>query len=150
MKALSVRQPWAWLICMGYKDIENRTWWLHMPPFLNYPKTTKRIFVHTGKLSDVEAVGNDCQIEKWIIKRLTAKQRSHYYSAIFTKGAIIGEVDIMGCVDESKSPWFTGPYGFVLANPKAYAVPIPCKGRLGFFEPEIDFLSEVKKTDGER
>ena len=26
MKALSIRQPWAWLIVNGYKDIENRTW----------------------------------------------------------------------------------------------------------------------------
>ncbi len=25
--ALSVRQPWAWLIAQGYKDIENRNWW---------------------------------------------------------------------------------------------------------------------------
>ena len=24
MKALSIRQPWAWLICSGYKDIENK------------------------------------------------------------------------------------------------------------------------------
>ena len=26
MKALSIRQPWAWLIVNGYKDVENRTW----------------------------------------------------------------------------------------------------------------------------
>ncbi|WP_229215634.1 ASCH domain-containing protein [Duganella sp. CY15W] len=26
MKALSIRQPWAWLIVNGYKDIENRSW----------------------------------------------------------------------------------------------------------------------------
>ena len=26
MKALSIRQPWAWLILHGGKDIENRTW----------------------------------------------------------------------------------------------------------------------------
>ena len=25
-RALSVRQPWAWAICHGWKDIENRTW----------------------------------------------------------------------------------------------------------------------------
>jgi len=23
---LSIRQPWAWLITHGHKDIENRTW----------------------------------------------------------------------------------------------------------------------------
>jgi ASCH domain len=26
MKALSVRQPWAWLIIAGHKDVENRSW----------------------------------------------------------------------------------------------------------------------------
>jgi hypothetical protein len=26
MKALSIRQPWAWLIIAGIKDIENRRW----------------------------------------------------------------------------------------------------------------------------
>lgn len=26
MKALSIRQPWAWLIVNGFKDIENRSW----------------------------------------------------------------------------------------------------------------------------
>ena len=26
IKILSVRQPWAWLICSRIKDVENRTW----------------------------------------------------------------------------------------------------------------------------
>jgi hypothetical protein len=26
MKALSIKQPWAWLIVNGHKDIENRDW----------------------------------------------------------------------------------------------------------------------------
>jgi hypothetical protein len=52
-------------------------------------------------------------------------------------GAIIGEVDIIDCVTESKSPWFVGPYGFTLANPVLYDKPIPCRGMLGFFEPDL-------------
>jgi hypothetical protein len=27
MKAISIRQPWPWLIVAGIKDIENRTWY---------------------------------------------------------------------------------------------------------------------------
>lgn len=56
---------------------------------------------------------------------------------MFVTGAIIGEVDITGCVEYSDSPWFLGPYGFTLANPVLYDEPIPCKGALGFFEPDI-------------
>ena len=26
MKAITVRQPWAWLLIQGTKDIENRDW----------------------------------------------------------------------------------------------------------------------------
>jgi len=26
LTCLSVRQPWAWLIVNGHKDVENRTW----------------------------------------------------------------------------------------------------------------------------
>jgi hypothetical protein len=26
MKVIVIRQPWAWLIVNGFKDIENRSW----------------------------------------------------------------------------------------------------------------------------
>jgi hypothetical protein len=26
LKAISIRQPWAWLIVNGYMDVENRIW----------------------------------------------------------------------------------------------------------------------------
>jgi hypothetical protein len=29
MKALSIMQPWAWLIVNGHKAIENRNWRCH-------------------------------------------------------------------------------------------------------------------------
>ena len=62
---------------------------------------------------------------------------------MFITGAIIGEIDITGCVDHSDSPWFFGPYGFTLANPVLYDKPIPCKGMLRFFEPDIDIPERV-------
>ena len=35
MKILSIRQPWAYLIANGQKNIENRTWWSkYRGPFL--------------------------------------------------------------------------------------------------------------------
>jgi len=40
MKALSIRQPWAWLIIHGGKDIENRTW---------LTKYRGRILVHASQ-----------------------------------------------------------------------------------------------------
>ena len=43
MKAISIRQPWAWLIVHGYKDVENRTW---------ATKYRGPILIHAGKTLD--------------------------------------------------------------------------------------------------
>lgn len=42
MKAISIKQPWAYLICSGIKPIENRTW--------QCPKKYigKRILIHAS------------------------------------------------------------------------------------------------------
>ena len=135
MKALSIKQPWSWLICRGIKDVENRTWHIHMPPLLNYPATPRRIYVHTG-LSRSEMTK---PILAKILKLLTGRQASEFMLAYdrLTFGAIIGEVDIVGCTGKSDSPWFTGPYALMLANAVLYEKPIPCKGRLGFFDPSM-------------
>jgi hypothetical protein len=125
MKALSIRQPWAWLICKGFKDIENREWSTNF---------RGRIFVHASKTMAI-SVPTLAITEAWILERLTPEQRDEYHAAQFSRGAIIGEVDIVDCVDNHPSSWFVGRYGFVLAKPKLYARPIACKGRLRFFEP---------------
>jgi len=152
MKALSIRPPWAYYIIHGIpygvsvdhgdcsshvedsgrlilKNIENRDW--AVPSWLLLPC---RIQVHVGKREDdIESVLGFCVGKLG----LPAFSIIMSYSKRLPRGAIIGEVDIVDCVQESKSPWFVGKYGFVLANPQLYEAPIPCKGRLGFFEPEI-------------
>ena len=123
MKALSIRQPWAWLICKGYKDIENRDW---------FTGFRGRIYVHAGKIPDDDAwdfVEDRLDYKVWdAIWDMTWLDRN------LTKGALIGEVDIVDCVSKSESRWFVGKYGFVLKNPVLYDKPIFCRGRLGFFE----------------
>ena len=45
MRALSIRQPWAWLIAEAVKDIENRRW----------ATTYRGVFlIHAGKQFDSE------------------------------------------------------------------------------------------------
>jgi len=149
MKALSVKRPWAGLIfgCrytvnvdgeditrVIWKDVENRTW-----PLSRYFKENElpvRIFIHIPKRDDQEAM-------QWLIKNgLTAVETLFFYSEVrYPKGCIIGEIDITGCIRDSKSPWAAeGQYHFLLANPKLYDKPISCRGRLGFFEPDIEEL----------
>jgi hypothetical protein len=47
MKALSIQQPWAWLIVNGYKDIENRSW---------FTKGRGKFLLHAGKKLDKESL----------------------------------------------------------------------------------------------
>ena len=48
----------------------------------------------------------------------------------------VREVTITDCVDSSSTPWFCGPYGFLLSSPVAYKDPTPYRGQLGFFQVE--------------
>ena len=95
MKALSIRQPWAWLIVNGYKDIENRTWSTDF---------RGRVYVHAGR----KIKSGDFQEQRDYIK-----QSGLFLPEEPPLGAIIGEVIITDCVDTSSSPWFCGPYGFL-------------------------------------
>lgn len=121
MKALSIRQPYAWLILYGGKDVENRKW-----------KTNYRgqILIHASKEFDYDAIAwmTSCPaFANDIVARLP------FWSHDYDKGGIVGTVEIVDCVTAMNSPWFGGPYGFVLRNPKPLPF-FPCKGRLGFFE----------------
>jgi hypothetical protein len=143
MKALSIKQPWAWLICKGYKDIENRGWKIGRKPQGGFPICGQmdfgegvnfpfRVYVHASKEIDKidlpEYRGND-NARGFVTYARTTQP--------IPFGSIIGEVDITGCVTESKSPWFVGPYGFTLANPVLYDKPIPYRGQLRFFEVKL-------------
>gem|GEM_PF-3309226 len=50
-------------------------------------------------------------------------------------GAIIGQVELVECRQNSPSIWAeAGAWHWMLANPRAFANPIPYKGKLGLFE----------------
>ena len=122
MKALSVQQPWAWQIVNGYKDIENRSW---------QTSYRGRIYIHAGKRFDYDGFNWLCYNYN-LINRLDPDIWASI--ALYPTYGIIGEVDIVACQTVSTSPWFEGPYGFVLKNPVAYKTPIPYKGKLGLFD----------------
>lgn len=129
MKALSIKQPWAYLIVRGFKDIENRDW---------QTKYRGTIIVHSSKWSDDNALyGGKAMMDRLGIpwpKRETIP-------TVMAFGAIVGMVDIVDCVEESDSPWFMGRFGFVLANPRIITPAIPYKGKLGLYDIPDSVLS---------
>ena len=114
MKALSVQQPWAYLLFLG-KDIENRTW-----------RTEFRgeLLIHASMTVD-----QDAMIQSHI-HGIKIPKRSQLKT-----GGIIGKVTIVDCVEESDSIWFEGPYGLVIGSFQRLKFR-PYKGALGFFEVE--------------
>lgn len=123
MIALSIRQPWAWLIVHGYKDIENRTW---------ATKFRGRFLVHASQgMSRSEYL----EALSFVAQETTGLRLSFptFDELATQRGGIVGEAEIVGCTKDSSSAWFCGPYGFEIRNAKPRAF-VPCKGRLGFFQ----------------
>ena len=124
MKALSIRQPWAWMIVHGWKDIENRDWATGF---------RGRFYVQASK-----GMTRDEYYEACIVaKRIRGNINDLPPMELIDRGFLIGSVEIVDCVTKSESPWFFGKHGFVLSNPESF-IPIPCVGALGFFEVPIE------------
>ncbi|MBL8171555.1 MAG: ASCH domain-containing protein [Acidobacteria bacterium] len=130
IKALTVRPVWAWAIIHAGKNIENRTW-----------RTQLRgtIAIHASKgLTRAEYKAD--------VKRLPRRwQKEIPAFEDMTRGAIVGIVDLVDCVTESKSRWYNGEdYGFVLRNARAVKS-IECTGALGFWDLPVKVEQNINR-----
>ena len=119
MKALSVRQPWAWLIVNAPKDIENRDW---------PTKLRGRVYIHAG----VHQVTKG-EYEEFLQHCRAKRIRRYPKIDEFQRGGIVGSVEIVDSVTKSNSYWFQGKFGFVLKDARTTRFR-PMRGQLGFFE----------------
>lgn len=170
MKAITVKQPWASLIVEGTKDVENRSWkcpekYIGQRVLIHADAERKNgRHLNYGTLTDQ-------QIED-AISKLSNKATCLYDAFLFNGNtnrifsAIIGSVEIVdcvinhesiwaektidcnsGCPDAEKCPIGKCPhriYNWVLANPIKFTNPIPCKGKLRFWESEFEILECAK------
>lgn len=128
MKAISIRQPWAWLIINAGKDIENRDWATrHRGPTL----------IHAAKGLTISEYEDAAYFAQSLNLNLGITMPA---PKAMPRGGIIGIVDIVDCVSSSKSKWFFGKFGFVLQNPRLLPF-IEYKGQLGFFDVPDSLIS---------
>lgn len=120
--ALSVRQPWAWAIIEGGKDIENRS----LPSIRAGKMDCRTICIHA-------ATGMRRSEYEWAVVKMQKTETKVPRPDDLPRRAIIGVVDVVDIVNQSDSPWFGHSMGLVLANPRAID-PIPCQGALGYFK----------------
>lgn len=124
MRALSIRQPWAWLILNAGKDIENRDW----------PTRFRGDFIiHASK--GMTKAEYECAADPlWARGGPTIELPD---IGDLQRGGIVGMVEMTDCVEQSESMWFQGRFGFILRNPRPLPF-VPYRGALGFFEVSHD------------
>ena len=131
--ALSVRQPWAWAIIHGGKDIENRSW-----QAVNHGlKMRGRICIHASK----GMTRDEYDSARYTMEKIGVEcpRPDDLY-----RGGIIGAVEVIDVVKFSGSPWFFGPRGLVLRDPRP-CKEFPATGALGYFEwKKLEAFDEPK------
>ncbi len=134
MKALTVIQPWAWLIATGQKLVENRSW---KPP---EHMIGQRIALHAGKK-------RNSKVDIWLEDSLDILTPEE-----LDIGAIVATVRIAGVItlEEQLAPaqrqWFCGPFGWVFDQVAILDEPIlDVNGQLGLWNVPDDVLVELKE-----
>ena len=128
MKVLTIKQPWASLIMLGYKRFEFRSW---------KTKYRGKILIHAGQGIDKEAMK---RLQKYIPKDMP-------------KGKILGKAKLVDCVKmspefksellkENKDIYtdstFKENYGWQMEDIEVFDEPIEAKGHLSLWEFEME------------
>lgn len=148
-RCLTVKNPWAYLIVHGIKDVENRTW-----------KTNYRgnVFIHASaqSVSPLEVLTR----EQFLAIDLHIMPMIDSY---FETSRIIGSVEIVDCVLNTKSIWTAinkpssnkeevfgesvelGGYKWILRNPVVFEESIlNVRGKLNLWKPTFEIPDSIR------
>jgi hypothetical protein len=150
MKALTIRQPWAWAIARGYKPIENRVW------NTNYRGP---LAVHAALRWDEPAVD-----AVRFVRDLAREQGSTLPERLADDlpmsgtGCVVAVAELVGvcCVALDGAPCDCGPWAMPgqhhwrLTHVQPLAESLPMRGRLGLWDLTLPATpSPGGATDGE-
>lgn len=142
VKVLTVKQPWAFLLIAGLKDVENRNW----PT--NY---RGELFIHASveKSFDWDALiwlmEQKRMGEFWtVIRHFGLILKGELEKCKITKhheefGAILGSVNLTGCISNSTSPWAMpdSKFHWLVSDAKPIT-PIPARGSLSIWNYDME------------
>ena len=136
MKALTVIQPWAYLLASGKKQNETRSW-----------RTNYRgeILIHAGKKDMTQAM-------KQTLFEARYMEKAGVFSMDMELGAIIGKAVLVDCFQSDEAyryklrreneaelafgDYRLGRYAWVMKDPVLFDEPIPAIGRQGLWNWE--------------
>lgn len=127
IKALTIKQPWAWAIAAGHKDIENRSW-----------GTDYRgpLAIHAGKEWDTESI----PIVQSVLEDLGVIKPGERVGDrhLLATGAVVAVVDLADVCTDLRcrcSVWARlGQKHWRMRDHRALEVPVPASGRQGLWE----------------
>ena len=149
MKTISVKQPWAYLLCAGIKPIENRTW--ELPEKYK----GKRVLIHASAKWD-DRHRNMSHLftnDQW--EAMDENTRRIMAGGVLDTSAIIGSVVFTDSVINHQSVWaekthmaklgehelpsclynpYKPIYNWVASDPILFDKPIAAKGKLSFWD----------------
>lgn len=149
MKAITVRQPYAWAIANGGKTVENRG---------SGTEYQGPILIHAGRAWSREG-GGDRRVLAAFRKFLAPHQRQDAIDPAvhpdrFEFGAVIAVADLdhvhlvarMGCCPPWGERWHAGPRStrravhLVLTNVRPLPEPVAARGALGLWTPPAEVV----------
>lgn len=151
MKALTLIRPWAAAVAHLGKNVENRTW---RPPAV---LVGQRFAIHAGKredlgilralnieqdrrglpmLPDAGPQGIVCTVRLDNIFTAVGEMTLNHRAAVANR---LGLPDLR---------WFFGPVGWVLADARPLATPVPCRGAQGLWTLPTDVEAAVLAQEG--
>jgi hypothetical protein len=119
-RAIAIRQPFAWAVIHGGKDVENRS-----APHRFKSAVGHRVYIHASKG----------------MTRVEYERAAEFMAGIgvgcpapddLAFGGVIGSVLVVDIVERHRSPWFGGPHALVLADPRQEPI-VPVRGQVGLF-----------------
>jgi hypothetical protein len=165
IKALTVWQPWACLLAVGIKTVENRTWsptkgglvigdFVAIHAGASYHAEEWQYVVELKKKLDTLGRWNTKRDRPWAIKSGKPNPEADPSSDTTPYGAIIG----VAVLDEIRraprsftdqhgtyaDPFWGGPVGWYLRDPVPFEA-VPCAGMQGLWTPSEGVLSLVRE-----
>ena len=156
MRVLTVRQPWAWAIIHGQKDVENRT--------RNIAGSYRGPVAIHAALADADNAPDSLWLDAMRDRATTVPRDPGKSDARWQpRGVVIGVVNLWAahpdrdnglCCpnisdrhtlgDARPFDWSMREHWHLsLSNPRPLATPVPAKGRLGLWTPDADLLAAI-------
>lgn len=140
--AISIYQPWASLIALGLKPLENRTW---APGRLS---PGDYIAVHAAKhdsIAEWNVAAETLDLAHTLDPRIPATMP--FMRATMPLGAIlaVATLDEVRTSQRGIDPWWGGPFGWYLKDVVALPSPVWCPGKRNLWKMDDSLSEQVRE-----